>query len=157
MDVCLKGVQKMAKTPCNPCDRLPHRLSCCICIYYTKSGCLPACRRNGMIIPFPNTYVCGYFSGPSTDHHQICRRCCDENSGCGTEQHTGGCCIHHGEEANNCKLDGPKEADDIWCHMRCSKPMTGSICRRCCDEDGACAIEKNACVCCQTIHQRMNF
>lgn len=146
-------------TPCNPCDRLPKRLSCCDCINLIKVGCLPMCGVTGVMIPMPHLYICGRFQGKG-GAGDLCRRCCGGEDGCGdTSASDTSCCVTSGTLVKSCKRPGdPPEKDDIWCHMRCSTPLNSSqICRRCCG-DGECGDTSTSdCKCCQTIQQRMNF
>lgn len=150
----------MSTTPCEPCDRLPKRLSCCDCINLIKVGCLPVCGLTGIMIPMPHLHICGRFQGTLRGSADLCRRCCGGEDGCGDTSSSSdpSCCTVSGAQVKNCKRPGdPPEKDDIWCHMRCSTPLNSSqICRRCC-EDGDCGPTTSDCKCCQTIQQRMNF
>lgn len=151
-------------TPCEPCDRvspqLPKRLSCCDCVNLVRVGCLPVCALTGQMIPMPHLTVCERCVRIPRGAGDLCRRCCDGDEGCGDSTTAeASCCTTSGALVNSCKRPGePPEKNDVWCHMRCTRPLNSSqICRRCCG-DGDCGdFPTTDCTCCQTIQQRMNF
>lgn len=152
---------------CDPCHRLPKRLSCCDCMYLVKIGCLPTCAISGQMIPFPNLTVCGSCTLVNRGHGELCRRCCGDDDGCKTgvsDTGNSGCC-NNGINVNSCKgPDEPPEKSQIWCHMRtgilASDHHGTGLCRRCCmpDQDGCSGeLPDTSCKSCRTIQQRMNF
>lgn len=145
---------------CNPCHRLPKRLSCCDCIYLVKAGCLPTCGLTGQMIPFPNLHVCGRCTMLSSGSGELCRRCCGEDGNCGGPGGEKKDCCNSGASCH--EECGGHSKNDIWCHMRCNNGNTlanhsSGFCRRCCDEDGNCGPIEEECKCCRTVQQRMNF
>lgn len=141
---------------CDPLSRPPKKLSCVGCANLVRYGCMYFCRLTQELIPFPNNYVCAYYQGAGR-RSSVCK-CCGEtdcNTGSSHSCNDNDCC-NSGLSVNSCHQDGGREAEDIWCHMRCSSDNQSNLCRVCCGEDCA-TPATSSCKCCQTIHQRLNF